>query len=60
MHFAIDRTIRTTAFDELVLDHWLERKIAQTANASAMQDQFANDQVSQNDDKNSNPSDYAK
>ena len=31
MHFSIDRTVHTTAFDKPVVDHWLERKIAQTA-----------------------------
>ena len=41
MHFPTDRTAHTTAFDGLVVDHWLERKIAQTENASAMQDQSA-------------------
>ena len=30
MHFSIDRTVHTTAFDKPVVDHWLERKIAQT------------------------------
>ena len=33
MHFSIDRTVHTTAFDKPVVDHWLERKIAQTASA---------------------------
>ena len=32
MHFSIDRTVHTTAFDKPVVDHWLERKIAQTQN----------------------------
>ena len=27
MHFSIDRTVHTTAFDKTVVDHWLERKI---------------------------------
>ena len=31
MHISIDRTVHTTAFDKPVVDHWLERKIAQTA-----------------------------
>ena len=31
MHFSIDRTVHTTAFDKPVVGHWLERKIAQTA-----------------------------
>ena len=34
MHFSIDRTVHTTAFDKPVVDHWLERKIAQTAAGS--------------------------
>ena len=37
MHFPTDRTAHTTAFDGLVVDNWLEQKIAQTENASAMQ-----------------------
>ena len=36
MHFP---TAHTTALDEPVVDHWLERKIGPTANASAVQDQ---------------------
>ena len=35
MHFSIDRTVHTTAFDKPVVDHWLERKIAQTAAGTA-------------------------
>ena len=31
MHFSRDRTVHTTAFDKPVVDHGLERKIAQTA-----------------------------
>ena len=27
MHFSIDRTVHTTAFDKPVVDHWLEQKI---------------------------------
>ena len=27
MHFSIDRTVHTTAFDKPVVEHWLERKI---------------------------------
>ena len=27
MHYSIDRTVHTTAFDKPVVDHWLERKI---------------------------------
>ena len=33
-----DRTAHTTAFDGPAVDHWLDRKIAQTVNASAVQD----------------------
>ena len=38
MHFSIDRTVHTTAFDKPVVDHWLERKIAQTADGSTEKD----------------------
>ena len=38
MHFSIDRTVHTTAFDKPVVDHWLERKIAQTAARSTEKD----------------------
>ena len=38
MHFSIDRTVHTTAFDKPVVDHWLERKIAQTAVGSTEKD----------------------
>ena len=38
MHFFIDRTVHTTAFDKPVVDHWLERKIAQTAAGSTEKD----------------------
>ena len=38
MHFSIDRTVDTTAFDKPVVDHWLERKIAQTAAGSTEKD----------------------
>ena len=38
MHFSIDRTVHTTAFDKPVVDHWLERKIAQTAAGSTEKD----------------------
>ena len=43
MHFPTDKTAHNTAFDGPVVDHWLERKMAQTANASAnaMQDRSA-------------------
>ena len=39
MHFPTDRSAYTTAFDERVVDHWLERKTVQTANGSTEQDQ---------------------
>ena len=38
MHFSIDRTVHTTAFDKPVVDHWLERKIDQTAAGSTEKD----------------------
>ena len=38
MHFPTERTAHTTCFDGPVVDHWLGRKIAQTENASVMQD----------------------
>ena len=38
MHFSIDRTVHTTAFDKPVVDHWLKRKIAQTAAGSTEKD----------------------
>ena len=38
MHFSIDRTVHTTAFNKPVVDHWLERKIAQTAAGSTEKD----------------------
>ena len=38
MHFSIDRTVHTTAFDKPVVDHWLERNIAQTAAGSTEKD----------------------
>ena len=38
MHFSIDRTVHTTAFDKPIVDHWLERKIAQTAAGSTEKD----------------------
>ena len=37
MHFTKDRTAHTTAFHEPVVDHLLNRKIAQTANPPGMQ-----------------------
>ena len=40
MYFLTDRTAQTTAFDTVV-EIWLERKVAQTVNASVMQDQSA-------------------
>ena len=45
MHFHTDTTAHTTAFDGPIMDHRLERKIAHTANASAMQDRCALSQV---------------
>ena len=39
--FPTDRIAHTTAFDGPVVDHCLERNIAQTANASAMHDRSA-------------------
>ena len=39
MHFSTDRTVHTTAFDKPVVDHWFERKIAQTAAGSTEKDQ---------------------
>ena len=41
MHFLTDRTAHTTSFDAPIVDHWLEWKIAQTANPSTMQDRSA-------------------
>ena len=41
MHFPTDSTAHITAFDAPVVDHILEWKIAQTANATAMQDRSA-------------------
>ena len=38
MHFPTNRTALTAAFDGPAVDHCLERIIAQTANASAIQD----------------------
>ena len=40
MHFSIDRIVHTTSFDKPVVDHWLERKIAQTAAGSTEKDSF--------------------
>ena len=37
MHFPTDKATDTTAFDGRVVDHWLERKIAQNANAFDVQ-----------------------
>ena len=39
MRIPTERTAHTIAFDGPVVDHWLEWKIAQTTNASAMQNQ---------------------
>ena len=41
MYFPTDTTAHTAAFDGPVVDHWLERKIFQTANASTIQDRSA-------------------
>ena len=41
MYIPTARTAHTTAFDGPVVIHWLERKIAQTENASAMPDRSA-------------------
>ena len=38
MHVPTDRITHTTTFDGPVVDHWLERKMAQTVNASTVQD----------------------
>ena len=38
MHFPTDRTVHATDFDGPVVDHWLERKVVQTANVLAVQD----------------------
>ena len=45
MHFPTDKTEYTTAFDGPVVDYWLERKIAQTANAPTMQAQLGDPTV---------------
>ena len=37
MHFPTEKTAHTSLY-EPVVDHWLERKITQTANASTMQE----------------------
>ena len=37
MHSPVDRAAHTTASDGPVVDHWLGRKIAKTANALTMQ-----------------------
>ena len=37
MHFPIDRTTHTTAFDGPIVNDWLEWKIAQIENTSVMQ-----------------------
>ena len=41
MCFPTGRTAHTTTFEESAVNHWLEWKIAQNANASAMQDRSA-------------------
>ena len=40
MRFHTDRTAHPTAFGRPDLDHWLEGKIVQTANTSAVQDRL--------------------
>ena len=40
MHIPMDRTAHTIDFDAPVVDDWLESKIAQTANAPAVQDRY--------------------
>ena len=45
MHFSIDRTVHTTAFDKPVVDHWLERKIAQTATGSTEKDRWCSEVI---------------
>ena len=40
-HFPTDSIAHITSFDGPVVDHWLEWKIAQTVNASTMQDPSA-------------------
>ena len=40
IHFPRDRTAHTRAFDGPVVNRWLEQKIAQTANASALLDRL--------------------
>ena len=37
MHFPMDRTVHSTAFDGPIVDHWLEWKIAQIETASTEQ-----------------------
>ena len=40
VYFPTDMAAHTTAFDRPVVDHWLERKVAQTANVSTVQDRL--------------------
>ena len=69
MRVPTNRTARTAAFDGPVVDHWLERKITQTANASNMQDRSAmqedpnlydavDDDDDDDDDDDNNDDDY--
>ena len=37
MHFSIDRTVHTTAFDKPVVDHWLERNIFTETDTNVVQ-----------------------
>ena len=39
LHFPTHSTVHTTSFDRPVVNPWLEQKIAQTANPTAVQDQ---------------------
>ena len=41
MHFSADRRAHATAFGGPAVDHWLDQKIAKTANASTMEDRSA-------------------
>ena len=36
VHFPTDRAVPTTSFGRLVVDHWLEQKIAQITNAPTL------------------------
>ena len=45
MHCLTDRTAHTIAFDEPVVDHWVEWKIAHTENGSTEKDQSKDRQL---------------